>query len=161
MTVLNVTLVFHTYRGWTVSAYETTPPKSIQSPFSMQTQFHQVLLHTLIPSLPTLTSISYFINFKTSTCWNPIMLSTWPNHHSLLGLTSSVMQWSLGKVRKLASALTSKRASLKVKEEVCRTCIHSVLGYVSETWAMNKQTNKLITSVLVVHPWWYWSTEFA
>jgi len=59
----------------------------------MRTQFNQVLLHTLVQSLPTPTYISYFINFKTSTCWNPIItiLSTWPNHRSLLQLTASVM----------------------------------------------------------------------
>jgi len=37
---LRLTSVVH---AWTVSSYEIPPPNSIQSPFSMQIQFNQVL----------------------------------------------------------------------------------------------------------------------
>jgi len=50
---LHLTSVVHACTGCTVSAYEIPPPNSIQSPLLMQTEFHQVLLHTLITSLPT------------------------------------------------------------------------------------------------------------
>jgi len=55
--------------GWMISAFETSPPNSIQnsiqSLFSMQTQFNQVLLHTLIPNHPNLAFITQFINFRS------------------------------------------------------------------------------------------------
>jgi len=53
--------------------YQTLPPNLIQSPFSKQTQFKQVLLHTLILSLPSSASIFYSINFNSYTRWNPII----------------------------------------------------------------------------------------
>jgi len=42
----------------------------------------------------------------------------------------------LSKDRELASVLTLRAASLKVKGKVYRACIQSVLGYASETWAI-------------------------
>jgi len=65
---LCLTSVVHASTSWTVSAYKTPPSNSIQNPFSMQTQFNQVFLHTLIPSLSTSAFISYSINFKASSC---------------------------------------------------------------------------------------------
>jgi len=40
------------------------------------------------------------------------------------------------KFNELAPVLTSRGASIKVKGKVYRACIHSVLGYASETWTM-------------------------
>jgi len=39
------------------------------------------------------------------------------------------------KFRKMASLLTSRAASLKVKGKVYRACIQSVFGYANKTWA--------------------------
>ena len=41
-----------------------------------------------------------------------------------------------GKFRELTPNLTARRALLKLKGKVYRTCIQSVLMYGSETWAM-------------------------
>src|SRR5208282_2849179 len=41
-----------------------------------------------------------------------------------------------GKFRELSSILTARRASLKLKGKVYRTCVQSVMVYGSETWAM-------------------------
>jgi len=43
------------------------------------------------------------------------------------------------KFRELAPLLTSRGTSLKVKGKVYSACIHSVLGYASETWAMKAE----------------------
>jgi len=95
---LRLTSVFHACTVWTVNAYEIPPPNSIHRPFSMQTQFNNVLLHTLIPILPTLAPISYY--FNTATCWKQIITIlrfTWPNHCSLLLLTTCAMHSTLFK----------------------------------------------------------------
>jgi len=67
-----VTSVVQVCTGWTVSAFETSPPNLIRYPLPMQTQFNQFLHHTFIPGLPTSASISYSIRLKTSTRLNPI-----------------------------------------------------------------------------------------
>jgi len=41
---------------------------------------------------------------------------------------------ALAKIRKMAPVLTSRGASLKLKEKVHTTCIQTVLGYASEIW---------------------------
>ena len=44
-----------------------------------------------------------------------------------------------GKFRELSPILTARRASLKLKGKVYRTCVQSVLVYGSETWAMKAE----------------------
>ena len=43
------------------------------------------------------------------------------------------------KFRELTPILTARRASLKLKGKVYRTCVQSVLVYGSETWAMKAE----------------------
>ena len=43
------------------------------------------------------------------------------------------------KFRKLSPILTARRASLKLKGKVYRTCVQSVMVYGSETWAMKAE----------------------
>ena len=43
------------------------------------------------------------------------------------------------KFRELSSILTARRASLKLFGKVYRPCVHSVLVYGSETWAMKAE----------------------
>ena len=44
-----------------------------------------------------------------------------------------------GKFRELSPILTARRASLKLKGKVYRTCVQSVMVYGSETWAMKAE----------------------
>ena len=44
-----------------------------------------------------------------------------------------------GKFRELSPILMARRASLKLKGNVYRTCVQSVTVYVSETWAMKAE----------------------
>src|SRR5271166_3171410 len=44
-----------------------------------------------------------------------------------------------GKFRELSPILTARRASLKLKGNVYRTCVQSLMVYGSETWAMKAE----------------------
>jgi hypothetical protein len=44
-----------------------------------------------------------------------------------------------GKFRELSPILTTRRASLKLKGKVYRTCVQSIIVYGSETWAMKAE----------------------
>ena len=46
------------------------------------------------------------------------------------------VKYAWGKFSELSPIFTARRASLKLKGKVCRTCVQSVLVYGSETWAM-------------------------
>jgi hypothetical protein len=50
--------------------------------------------------------------------------------------SSMRVKCALGKFRELSPILTARRASLKLKGKVYRTCVQSVMVYGSETWAM-------------------------
>jgi len=54
--------------GWDGFCTRPLQANSIQSPISMQNQFNQFKLFSSLPA-----SISYSINFKTTTCQNPII----------------------------------------------------------------------------------------
>ena len=45
----------------------------------------------------------------------------------------------MGKFRELSPILMARRASLKLKGKVYRTCVQSVLVYGSESWAMKAE----------------------
>ena len=44
-----------------------------------------------------------------------------------------------GKFRELSPILTARKALLKLKGKVYRTCVQSVMVYGSETWAMKAE----------------------
>jgi len=118
--------------------------RPLQSPFSMQTHFIHVFFHTFIPSLPAPASISYSFNFKTCTCWNPIITIFSlhiPNHRSLLRLITSVMHSVLSWLLSWARAFLL----FKWKPHIHLTIFRSVLSNIAIS-------STFIAQVLLAYP---------
>jgi len=105
----------------------------------MRIQFNQVLLHTLIPSLPA--SISYSISFEISTCWNL-------KHRNLLRLTTSVMHFMPSRL--LSSALAV--ALFKWTPHIHLTIIRSVLSKLSISSTFIAQVLPAYPKILGIQP---------